>query len=232
MNWRERNQEKEIMDDLQLESEDLRQTLHDIAWINQHLGGHRTVVTGVKTITGKIPAEQFRRVVDVGCGLGDTLHALRVAKTLPDTVQMKGIDANPYTVSLARDRFGRQGLDFQTHELTPDQSHQIEGELLIFSLFLHHFSDADIKSILRNLDRKAVKAVLINDLQRHRLSHFLFRVIAGLLRFSKMARFDGALSIKKGFTKKELSNLMNQCGFSSWSIRWKWAFRFQVIAYV
>jgi len=44
-----------------------------------------------------------------------------------------------------------------------------------------------------------------------------------------MVKFDGSLSILKGFKRPELMNLLQKAGITNFKIRWKWAFRFEVI---
>jgi hypothetical protein len=40
---------------------------------------------------------------------------------------------------------------------------------------------------------------------------------------------DGKLSILRGFKRKELKALARKMNFKNYSIRWKWAFRYQWI---
>jgi glycerol-3-phosphate acyltransferase PlsY len=44
-----------------------------------------------------------------------------------------------------------------------------------------------------------------------------------------MVKNDGAISVLKGFKKKDLININNKLPGTTNSIRWKWAFRYQWI---
>jgi hypothetical protein len=44
-----------------------------------------------------------------------------------------------------------------------------------------------------------------------------------------MVRFDAPLSVLRGFTRSELQRLLHEAGIIRYRIRWKWAFRWQII---
>jgi hypothetical protein len=46
-----------------------------------------------------------------------------------------------------------------------------------------------------------------------------------------MVKHDSKLSVLRSFTRKELQTLLAQMGIKKYSIKWMWAFRWQVIIY-
>ena len=44
-----------------------------------------------------------------------------------------------------------------------------------------------------------------------------------------MVKHDGPLSVKRGFTKSGLINLLSDAGIKNFIIRWNWAFRWMVV---
>jgi hypothetical protein len=46
-----------------------------------------------------------------------------------------------------------------------------------------------------------------------------------------MVKYDGSLSILKAFKRIDLKKLMLKTGIQHYTLNWKWAFRYQLIAY-
>ena len=71
-----RSTEEEIMDDLSMEGEMLRQTLDKLAQINQRLGGNQATISGLHTLLKTSSKDTVINIVDIGCGSGDMLRAV------------------------------------------------------------------------------------------------------------------------------------------------------------
>ena len=91
------------MDDFALSGSELADALDKIALINRILGGNRLTLQGVeKLIMGRKNGEIIK-VLDVGCGNGDMLRAVADhAQKWNCPFELKGIDANAYTIEHAR----------------------------------------------------------------------------------------------------------------------------------
>ena len=100
-----------------------------------------------------------------------------------------------------------------------------------FNLCLHHFEETEIKTLLQKCQQEKVKAILINDLHRHWLAYYLFALLTWAIRMPFTPRQDGLLSIRKGFKKTELHQLASQFT-DDYVLKWKWAFRYQLILYL
>jgi len=46
-----------------------------------------------------------------------------------------------------------------------------------------------------------------------------------------MFKYDSRLSVLKAFKKKELVVILEKAGYSRFTIKWEWAFRFKIIAW-
>lgn len=44
-----------------------------------------------------------------------------------------------------------------------------------------------------------------------------------------MVKFDAPLSVLRAFTKNEWITILKEAGIKDYSLRWKWAFRWQLI---
>ncbi|MCB0847406.1 MAG: methyltransferase domain-containing protein [Bacteroidetes bacterium] len=229
-----RSELREVMDDLDLEGEILQKALRQLAIINTWLGGNRVVVNGLKKMVRDIPSAELSKpleIVDLGCGGGDALRSVaRWARRKKIPVKLTGVDANDFTVEYAKE------LSRNYPEITFIKADCFSSRFLdqsfdftLCSLFLHHFSDRELNARLKDIKKISRRGVIINDLQRHWLPFYLFRVFAWLLFASKMVIYDGSVSILRGFTREEWINKLLKMEPKSWVIRWKWAFRHQIL---
>lgn len=172
-------------------------------------------------------------LVDVGCGGGDTLRAMADwARTEQISMKFIGIDANAYTVAYAQDQLKNYPeIQLLQGDIFSGMLKDIPHDILTFNLVLHHFPTETLQSYLPLWCDQARLCVLINDLQRHILPYFLYQLVTRVLGASPMVRQDGSLSIRKGFTQKEWKKLLHFCPSDKREIRWRWAFRHQLVIY-
>ena len=104
-------------------------------------------------------------------------------------------------------------------------------DVVISTLFTHHFDDKSWIELITNMYFSARKAVIINDIHRHSLAYYSINFLTGLFSKSEMVKNDAGLSVLRSFKKSELISLLSQAGIRNYKIRWKWAFRWQVIIY-
>jgi hypothetical protein len=75
------------------------------------------------------------------------------------------------------------------------------------------------------------KAVIINDLHRHPLAYYSIGLLTTLFSKSPMVKHDSKVSVMRSFRRKELESLLEKAGAKVYTIKWMWAFRWQVIIY-
>src|SRR6185295_7279284 len=80
------------------------------------------------------------------------------------------------------------------------------------SLLTHHFKNADVVGILRELSRVSTRGVFVIDLHRHPVAYFFYTTIGRLFLHNRLIREDGALSILRSFTPGELLDLGRSAG--------------------
>ena len=78
-------------------------------------------------------------------------------------------------------------------------------DIVMCSQTLHHFRGADEMTLLREMNRVARVAVVISDLRRSWLAAGGFWLASFPLRFHRVTRHDGVLSVMRGYTPAELS---------------------------
>ena len=233
--FKTRAREVEIMDDFSYTGEDLHNALREIAWVNRWLGGRKSVRQSVQQALKQKKIRNINplHILDLGCGSGDYLRSLAdwgQKQGLP--LQITGVDANPTIIHFAQAQAQEyQNIRYLCADVFSDTFDLSGYDLVLCGLFLHHLEEKEQITLINQCLAAGTKAIVINDLHRHWLAYYLFRLISETLNFSKMSKHDGALSVRKGFKRNDLLSLIKKCQISYFSLRWKWAFRYQLIIY-
>lgn len=221
-----RNTDPEAMDDLFVPLDTLGKVYDDINRSNRLLGGNRITLNAVKQMVADYPQESYT-VFDVGCGDGEMLRQLVLwARRHKVQLYCTGIDLNEKSLAIAR---GKSGDFPEIRYVKQDVLHlgaELSCDILLCTLTMHHFSDGQIPIFLRRFVEMAKIGVLINDLQRSRLAYVLFKLFSLIFIRTKIAKGDGTISIKSGFTRKELKAFSRSLPEKRHVIQWKWAFRY------
>ena len=229
-----RSGEKELMDDLTLDDAALTRNLQELEAVNHWLGARTTLIRALDEVCRRDPRLLDGRTVtiaDLGCGGGDLLRAVHDwAGAKPLTVELIGIDANPFMVRHAAERSRAfSEIRFETANVLSDAFKTMRFDIACLNTFCHHLSDADLIRLLKQLETQTSTAIIVNDLHRHWIAYWSIKWISRLLDFSYLARHDGPLSVLRAFRKRELIGLIELANFDRYRIRWRWAFRWEVI---
>jgi len=214
-----------------MEGEILRDALDKIASINQLLGGNKVTLDGVKKLINGKPKGELIRIIDIGCGNGDMLRTLAdYARINGLNFKLKGIDANDFTINHARSlSVNYPSITYDCSNIFDDSVQDDSCDIMLCTLTLHHFRDEEIISLLEKFKKIAKLGIVINDLQRSKLSYRLFQALCFVFRLNDMSREDGLVSILRGFKRADMAKYTKQLKIKSSSIKWKWAFRYQWI---
>jgi 2-polyprenyl-3-methyl-5-hydroxy-6-metoxy-1,4-benzoquinol methylase len=230
VNTKYRSTEAEIMDDLSIEGNMLRKTLDQIAIINKRLGGNKATIDGLHTLLKAEPKDAAIFIVDLGCGSGDMLRAVaEYGRKNNFTFKLTGIDANEYTVDYARQlSVNYPEISYKKMDILSDEFSLSTSDIVIATLFFHHFSNEEITTVLIQVINKSRIGIIINDLHRSSTAYYLFKLISNFIA-NPMVRNDGAISVLRGFKKNELITISKKLNNTVSSIKWRWAFRYQWI---
>jgi hypothetical protein len=221
-----RSSAAEMMDDFTIEGLVLRDTLDKLETINRLLGGNSATLKGLKKILLKSSKTKTITIVDLGCGHGDILRDVaKFGRKNSYKFKLIGIDANnaaiDYAKALSKDY---PELSFETIDVFSEDFKKQTYDVVLCTLFLHHFKNNEIIPFLKSTVQKASIGVIVNDLHRHKLAYYLFKMI-GLFIKNKMVREDGLTSVLRAFKRNELETILTKTGVN-FSIQWKWAFRY------
>lgn len=221
-----RSEAAEQMDDLELDEGRLALALTDIRRVNRLLGGHATSLAGLRPFLTKSSAGPVQ-VLDVGCGDGEFLRYLaRHCRREEIPCRLTGWDFNPKTLDRARKASaGFPEIDFLQRDLHK-QPEFPEGTVVICNLFLHHFTDTQIRRLLEHWLLQSPRAIVINDLHRNCAAYYLFWLFGLIFMRSPIARSDGRISILRGFRREDFSRLAAGLPLRRTRLVWRWAFRY------
>lgn len=222
-----RNTETELMDDPAVGTEDLMEVFRDINRSNRMLGGNHITVKGVEDLVSAHPRESYT-IVDMGCGDGAILRevALRCRKQ-GIKARLIGVDLSEKAIGIAENACaGFPEICFLRKDILDMKTTDLDCDILLCTLTMHHFTDAQIPIFLEKFTKLASIGVVINDLHRSYLACYLFKAFRLIFIKTKIAKYDGLLSIQSGFTKKELVGFSRELPNLRHTIRWKWAFRY------
>jgi len=226
-----RSESIEIMDDLQCSGEVVDQTLRELEVINTWLGGNQVTINGIEKLFDQIHTSEEIIIIDVGCGGGDMLRLIdRWARKNNKKVKLIGIDANPNIIGFAKNNLNElPQIEFKAIDIFSSEFQSLQCDILIGTLFFHHFSQQQLSSFFKALKKQVRVGIVINDIHRHTLAYHSIKMLTSLFSKSAMVKFDAPLSVLRAFTRNELKEILTNAGITKYSIQWYWAFRWQVV---
>lgn len=217
-----RSYEKEIMDDFSITDSRIDIALSELKLVNRFLGGVSTSKTGFKMLFNNSNYETIK-VLDIGSGSSDIFQIL--INKLPN-LKIFSIDRNKRICEVIKNENTAYPIfgDVITPPVKEDSISVVHA-----SLFLHHFKKDEIKKIIKSSLAIAEKGMIINDLRRSVWALIGIKTLIYLFSKSTMVKNDAPLSVKRGFIKSELINMLEELKITNYKIKRKWAFRWLIV---
>ena len=229
MNFKIRSYEKELLDAENIPLVDLYQNLNELAFINTYLGGFNISVAGVSQLIKDI--NRSYHIVDIGCGGGDNMLAVLLWAAKNNVrITLTGIDMKKDAIEYARKNcalFPNIQFIESDYKLATFTE---PVDIIISSLFCHHLDDEQLEECLNWMDKIARVGFVINDLERNKIAYYSIKWLSGLFSKSYLVKNDAAVSVSRGFKKMEIEKYMLKAGIRDYTVAWKWAFRYLVVA--
>jgi predicted nicotinamide N-methyase len=222
-----RSYQAEIMDREDNSHASLEAALRDIRWTNRWLGGAASIQRGLVPYLQAPDGGRALHILDVGTGEADLPRRLVLdcrKRRIP--VEITAVDSDSLTADIAAEAC-RDYPEIRVVQADAFALPEFERavDLVTASMFLHHFRENDVILLLREFLRVAGRAVVINDLLRHRLPWAFISVVATLTGRSAMYRNDAPLSVLRGFTVGEFQVLAANTDAAATHLERKWPFR-------
>lgn len=213
----------EIMDDERLDPTTYAAVMADLARVNTITLARRPTLAWLgRQATSRVGF----RLLDVGFGHGDMLRAIAGwTRGRGISAELTGIDLNPRSapVAIAASR-QYPGISFRTGRAEALAS---QPDFIISSLVAHHMAEDELVGFIQWMDKTARVGWLINDLHRHWLAWAGFRLLALIFRWHPIVAHDGAVSVRRAFTRADWQHLLARAGVQA-EVRWHIPFRWTV----
>lgn len=183
-------------------------------------------INGLKKILKNHPKTEEITIIDIGCGHGDILRDVaKFGRKHQFKFRLIGVDANPTAIEYANElSIEYSELSFETQDIFSDAFNKRKFDVVLATLFLHHFKEKELTSFLNNTLQQTKIGVVVNDLHRHKLAYYLFLLLSIFIS-NKMIIEDGLTSVLRGFKRKDLVKMSHKINAKP-NISWKWAFRY------
>lgn len=224
-----RSTEPEQLDNSDFWGFELDHALRDLERFNRWLGGNRSIIRAVERAIPFCPQRRPLTVIDIGCGSGDGLRALaRWGSQHSVPLHLIGLDANPAVIDIARrDSRYEPNISYVVGDAFGETLERVNPDIVVANQFFHHFTQSELEARLPELLRRT-RVLVISDLHRSALAHAGFDIISRVLNASPLARHDGLVSIRRGFTRSDLERLVTRLRLRHQAIDWSF-FRYELL---
>lgn len=228
--FKQRSNQKELLDEPNIEKDLLFQNLKELEIINKYLGGHAISIKGLKIIIAD--RSKTYNIIDIGCGGGDSIKAIsKWSKNNNDILHLTGIDLKQDCIEYAQNNCKKYfKIRFKCDDFRNSFLSNKKIDVVHASLFCHHFSESEIVDFIK-LCNKNKTIFLINDLERNPIAYYSIKFLTRIFSRSALVKNDAPLSVLRGFKKKEWKAIIQKAGIKNYLIKSCWAFRHLVIMY-
>jgi hypothetical protein len=190
--------------------------------VNRRFGGVRVVRRFLAAETAGRFSRVPLRILDIGSGSCDIpLSLVRWARALGIPLHFTCLEIAEPAMEIARGRLAGEDCsnvklvrgDAFTH--TPSEPY----DCAVASMCFHHFSNAQIITLLQRLRGFVLKSVLINDLRRSWSASLAARLLSAATAAPPGVRHDALLSVGRGFKTSELGALLRRLEGATASVK-------------
>ena len=208
--------EAELLDELPVDDPRAIHSRRDLRRINALMGNARIMARILKNFHD---SRSLKTVVEIGAGDGS--FALRLAEGLAPSehrVEVLLVDRQNLLSYQTAARFQKLGWNAQPIQMDVfdwlAQSSNSKFDLIVANLFLHHFEEARLRSLLEQASKRTL-LFLACEPPRSVGALIVTRVL-GLIGCNSVTRHDAVISVRAGFRDQELSSLWPKA--ESWQL--------------
>ncbi|MFM7808598.1 MAG: methyltransferase domain-containing protein, partial [Planctomycetota bacterium] len=199
----------EWMDDPALPAAEHDRALRGLARLNAISRAHRLLWPRVRALSDR--TRRPLRVLDLGSGGGDQPVRLD-ALARRHGVRLDWIlsDCSAHALECARAHAAARGVRCEAVRVDALRETLPEADLVLNSLFLHHFDADDVVRILAGMRRAARLAVGVTDLRRTRPALGLVWLGSRALTRSPVVHHDAVASVRAAHEPSEIRALLGR----------------------
>ena len=220
----------EFLDEAKLSHGELTAILRDLARFNGAMFGHWPALSWLKRVMRDVPSGQVVTLLDVGCGYGDMLRAVRrFAARRGLSIRLIGMDLSPDVIAVARQATpDADDIEYRVGDVFALKSSE-PIDFILSSLVTHHMTDAEIERFMRWMEMTARRGWFIYDLQRSRVPYHFIALSDWLMRVHPVVVSDGRISVARSLTREEWEQRIAAAGIPRNAVDLRWfMFRFGI----
>ena len=212
-----RRDDPELMDALGLPEAEVAEAYRILRRVNRQLGNLATMRRELDRFFSEDAAGMgTATMLDVGSGSGDIPDALRGrGERWGRTLRVIALDRDPTAISLA----SRRGVTSLRGDATRLPMDDASVDLVTAIKFAHHFAGPELIRLLGEMSRVARSRVVVLDIRRNWLAYAGFVAWSRVFTRNALVRYDGPLSVLRGFTRSELLDAVSHRDAFAWDVR-------------
>ena len=195
-----------MLDDPELPAAQMCESLEDLELVRRRWGAARALV---RYLSPRVRGLRRRaRILDVGAGSGAPAENLRRALAERGAAaKITALDRQWRHLLAGRRRLCRRGPPAVGGDAFRLPFRDGTFDFAVSSLFLHHFSPAENRALLREFLRVAREGFAILDLRRHLVPALALEFAGRVLFRTHVSIRDGVASIRQAYTLDEATAL-------------------------
>lgn len=226
--FKQRSDKKELLDAENIPEKDLFINLKELHVINKYLGGYQISKNALKSILDK---NKNYSILDIGSGGGDTLKEIfKWGNKNKYNLNLFGLDLKQSCINYSLINSPINEIQFICDDYLNINTHLKEVNIIHACLFCHHLSEKEIINLIQFAQLNN-SILVINDLERNPFAYYSIKFLTQLFSNSYLVKNDAPLSVLRGFKRKEWISILEKSGNKNHSLKYKWAFRYELIIY-
>jgi len=149
--------------------------------------------------------EREYHLVELGAGACETAAwLLGYCREKKLKLRVSACDHDHRVVQYARKNYGSTPRLKILHRDIKEIDDLFPIDFIFANHLLHHLSDLKIIDLIQYMSKFSRATVVFNDIKRSRLSYTAYYLLSYLFPPKSFARYDGLVSVRKGFTTTEI----------------------------
>jgi SAM-dependent methyltransferase len=206
--WAARAQE--TLDDPGADDATVVASLRDIARINRAFGDAAAAARRLEPYLAEAPPGRILTLLDIGTGGGDIPRAIAArADRRGIALRLIGLERHRAAARAAQEG-GRLAAVVAEGGRLPFPDGAVD--FVLCAKVLHHLPGDPGTTLLREMDRVARRAALVLDIRRSLVAALGLWLVSWPMRFHRVTRRDGVISVFRGFSEGELTETCRLAG--------------------
>lgn len=209
INLTNRSSLQELMDEKECDTKKLLNTVKQFNLINFLFTRSRYLIKKHIISEMFLNTDKQYTFLDLGSGGCDiAVWLLKYCNKKKLKIDITCIDYEERIIKYARQKY----TNYPEIKIIKDNIYNLDKigkfDFIFTNHFLHHFNDQQIPELIKIISNNTKKVFLLNDLKRSYSAYYFYTLFASIFLHNSFALYDGRLSIMKGFSKKEASDII------------------------